>query len=123
MRSTREDALSILNKWKEEEAWLLVNGRFEERNEQHFFWARCAEVSKSSLVLAGEFTVLRIPLNSAGFEFADFSEAPEPTKSCYKHFESSLTMKSDLFLVALQSTISGQPAPILPPDVVHPEER
>jgi hypothetical protein len=47
------------------------------------------------------------------FEFSDFSEAPEPARSAYKHFESSLTIRSGHFLVALQSTISGNPAPIL----------
>ena len=102
---------------------MLVNGQFKDRNEQYFFWGRCIEVSESSLLLAGEFAALRLPLEATEFEFADFSEAPEPTKSCYRHFESSLTMRSNLFLVAVQSTISGQPTPILPPDVVHPEER
>ena len=122
MRSTVEDALNLLNKWKEEQAWLLVNGR-SKGNEQHWFWARCLEASAAELVLAGEFVVMRLPLDSTEFEFADFSEAPEPTRSAYKHFESSLTMRSDRFLIAVLSTISGEPAPILPPDVIHPEDR
>lgn len=125
MHSSIEDALRLLNKWKDEEPWVLVNGQFTNRNEQHRFWARCLEVSKLHILLTGEFAVMRLPLDSdsAEFEFADFREAPEPTRSSYKHFESSLVIKSEGFVVALQSTISGGPAPILPPGVIHPEER
>jgi hypothetical protein len=124
MRSSTEEALRLLNKWRDEETWVLVIGHFENRVEQHMFWAKCLEVSAAEVLLSGDFVVMRVPLDSAEFEFADVREAPEPMKSSYANFESVLNIiKKSEFAIALMPSLTGSPVPILPPDVINPEGR
>jgi hypothetical protein len=80
MRSSAEEALRLLSKWEEEETAVLVIAAFG-GIEQHKFWAKCSEVSAVELVLSGDFATMRLPLDSAEFEFVDVREAPEPIKT------------------------------------------
>jgi hypothetical protein len=64
MRSSTEEALSLLKKWRDEESWVLVTGHFDHRVEQHMFWATYSEASDTDLLLSGDFAIMRVPLGS-----------------------------------------------------------
>jgi hypothetical protein len=120
MHLSAEEALSLLGKWREEEYSVLVNARFESP-ESHFFWGSVTQISHSELTLAGDFVgSMRIPLDSAEFDFADVREAPEPTRSAYANFESVLSIRFGHLSTLLMLSSSGIRVPILPPDIIAP---
>jgi len=123
MRSSAEDALRLLNKWRDEADWVLVIAHFENRVERHMFWGKCSDVSAAEFLLSGDIASMRVPLDSAEFEFVDLREAPEPMKSSSANFESMLNItKKSEFAVGVMSSLTGSPVPIIPPDIINPED-
>ena len=110
MRLSTEDALGMLEKWKEGSSWLSVVGHVENGIESHKFMGRCVELSESALLIVGEFVALRVSLVSAEFELADIREAPEPTRSEHKDFGSSLIIRSGRLSVVLMLSIGSSPS-------------
>jgi hypothetical protein len=112
MQFTLEDALRQLRTWHDKETWLLVKGIKDTGEQLKPHWARCAEVSESSVLLRGDYP-MDLSLQSAEFMYDDCCNLPEPAKSDFALFESILGIKSGRLTVSLQSSITGFPVPIL----------
>ena len=92
MRASFEDVMDLLNKFREEKAWLYVV--FIGEDEEHRFRCQVDAFSDNWVKMSGIFCLLAIPLESAIFEYTEPREAPRPEKFEGK-FDSCLDIRSE----------------------------
>ncbi|MGD0923304.1 MAG: hypothetical protein ABSA70_16300 [Terriglobia bacterium] len=110
IRASLEDAKTLLNDWRERGIWIGVGLLLrEDAREEHRFWAKVLDAREGELVLAGEYALVKLPLESAAvFEYGETSEAPADLRDSFSDFEFCFTIRSQRVMAFL---FGGKPNP------------
>jgi hypothetical protein len=103
IRVSPDEAKLLLNGWKERGLWIGVKFALrEDMLEEHTFWARVVTVSPEDLTLAGEFAVVKVPLEADdSFEYLEVSEAPPDLRERFSQFSFCFMIRSNRVLAIL----------------------
>ena len=120
MRCSKEEALMLISKWREEDRWLslwtmsgdLTGGGAQE---EHSFWAKPSDLlappadNQEWIAFAGEHATIEFPLEpDATFEYLEPRDAPEPIRARFRGFDFALLIRSTrVFAVIFGPRIEG----------------
>ena len=93
MRSSTQDAISLLRKWKRQGVWVFAIARLEARDE-HRFWAKIGNVSSKEVWLAGESAMLSLRLDDDKCEYSEVLKPPPDVRIRAKDFDCCLMIRS-----------------------------
>jgi hypothetical protein len=109
MRSSAEDAIKLLKKWKKNGIWVFAIARLDGRDE-HRFWAKIGSVSEEEVWLAGESAMLSLRINRR-CEYSEVLKPPPDVRVRSKDFDCCLMIRSrELSALLVAQKPQAQPA-------------
>lgn len=103
IRVSEEDAILLLNKWKESGVQIgsCVFLR-DDAKEEHRFWAQVADVLSTKLTLVGASALVEVPFDPETiFGYSEVSEAPAELRERFAEYEFCFTIRSKRVLALL----------------------
>lgn len=93
MRSSAQDAVRLLKKWKQDGVWVFAIARLRARDE-HRFWAKIGNISRHEVWLAGESAMLSLSLDDPECKYSEVLKPPPDVRVRSEDFDCCLMIRS-----------------------------